>query len=123
MIEQMLMNLAINARDAMPDGGLLSIKTSNIRLEQTAAAELELSAGQYVCLTVSDTGCGIPAEVLPRIFDPFFTTKEIGKGSGLGLSMVYGIVKQHKGAITVCSDPGHGTTFTIHLPVDIGPEE
>jgi len=123
MIEQMLMNLAINARDAMPDGGLLSIKTSNARLEQTAAAELELTAGQYVCLTVSDTGCGIPAEVLPRIFDPFFTTKEIGKGSGLGLSMVYGIVKQHKGAITVCSDPGHGTIFTIYLPVDIGPEE
>ena len=118
MIEQMLMNLAINARDAMPDGGLLSISTSNTRLDQQAAAELDLTPGLYVCLTVSDSGCGIPEKVLPKIFDPFFTTKEVGKGSGLGLSMVYGIVKQHKGAITVKSSPGKGTVFVIYLPVE-----
>ena len=122
MIEQMLMNLAINARDAMPDGGRLSITTSNILLDTDRAAALDLAPGLYINLTVADTGCGIPQEVLPKIFDPFFTTKEIGKGSGLGLSMVYGIVQQHCGAITVNSTPGSGTTFTIYLPVTGRPE-
>ncbi len=122
MIEQMLMNLAINARDAMPDGGQLTITTSNEQLDTEKAESLTLAPGMYTCLTVSDTGCGIPKEVLPRIFDPFFTTKEVGKGSGLGLSMVYGIIQQHHGAITVESTAGSGTVFTIYLPVT-GPDD
>lgn len=122
MIEQMLMNLAINARDAMPGGGRLSITTSNTQLDTARAAALDLTPGLYINLTVADTGCGIPQEFLPKIFDPFFTTKEIGKGSGLGLSMVYGIVQQHRGAITVNSTPGSGTTFSIYLPVTNTPE-
>lgn len=116
MIEQMLMNLAINARDAMPQGGLLSIAASNANLSDSEAASLELPCGQYVRLTVADSGCGIPKEVLPKIFDPFFTTKEVGKGSGLGLSIVYGIVRQHGGTIQVDSTPESGTVFTIFLP-------
>jgi signal transduction histidine kinase len=122
MIEQMLMNLAINARDAMPDGGHLSITTANTILNNEDASALELSPGLYIRLTVADTGCGIPQDVLPRIFDPFFTTKEIGKGSGLGLSMVYGIVTQHRGAISVDSTLGNGSVFTIYLPADSTPE-
>ncbi|MDK9718823.1 MAG: response regulator [Trichlorobacter sp.] len=122
MIEQMLMNLAINARDAMPVGGQLTITTSNALLENKTAEPLGLSPGSYIHLTVSDTGCGIPKDVLPKIFDPFFTTKEIGKGSGLGLSMVYGIIKQHGGAISVESTPGTGTTFSIYLPANDTPE-
>jgi len=122
MIEQMLMNLAINARDAMPDGGHLSITTANTILNNEEASALELTPGLYIRLTVADTGCGIPQEVLPRIFDPFFTTKEIGKGSGLGLSMVYGIVTQHRGAISVESTIGSGSVFTIYLPADSTPE-
>jgi signal transduction histidine kinase len=122
MIEQMLMNLAINARDAMPDGGQLTITTSNVMLDNKAASALELSPGAYIHLTVSDTGSGIPKDVLPKIFDPFFTTKEIGKGSGLGLSMVYGIVKQHGGTISVESAPGAGATFSIYLPANDTPE-
>ncbi|ACD95460.1 ATP-binding protein [Trichlorobacter lovleyi] len=118
MIEQMLMNLAINARDAMPDGGQLTIATAHILLDSKSASALELSPGTYIHLTVSDTGCGIPRELLPKIFDPFFTTKEVGKGSGLGLSMVYGIVKQHCGTISVESAPGSGTTFSIYLPAN-----
>ena len=121
MIEQMLMNLAINARDAMPHGGLLNIATANADLSDSEAASLELARGQYVRLTVADSGCGIPKEVLPKIFDPFFTTKEVGKGSGLGLSMVYGIVRQHGGAIQVDSTPGNGTVFTIFLPTGTAP--
>ena len=111
------MNLAINARDAMPDGGKLLITTSNEQLDTEKAESLAVAPGLYICLTVSDTGCGIPKEVLPRIFDPFFTTKEVGKGSGLGLSMVHGIIQQHRGAINVDSTPGSGTVFTIYLPV------
>lgn len=122
MIEQMLMNLAINARDAMPDGGQLTIATAHVILDSKSASALELSPGTYMHLTVSDTGCGIPEELLPKIFDPFFTTKEIGKGSGLGLSMVYGIVKQHCGTISVESAPGNGTTFSIYLPANEVPE-
>lgn len=118
MIEQMLMNLVINARDAMPDGGLLNITSANANLTDDEAASLDLTPGLYTRLTVSDTGCGIPKELQARIFDPFFTTKEIGRGNGLGLSMVYGIVRQHGGAIHVDSTPGNGTTFSIYLPAD-----
>lgn len=121
MIEQMLMNLAINARDAMPQGGLLKIAASNANLSDSEAASLELPSGQYIRLTVADGGCGIPKDVLPKIFDPFFTTKEIGKGSGLGLSIVYGIVRQHGGTIQVDSTPGSGTVFTIFLPASAAP--
>ncbi len=122
MIEQLLMNLAINARDAMPDGGQLTIATANAVLENKTAEPLGLPPGRYIHLTISDTGSGIPKDVLPKIFDPFFTTKEIGKGSGLGLSMVYGIIKQHGGAISVESTPGTGTTFSIYLPANDTPE-
>lgn len=122
MIEQLLMNLAINARDAMPDGGELQIGMNRITLTNTEAATLELAPGSYVRLTVADTGCGIPADLLPRIFEPFFTTKEIGKGTGMGLSVVYGIVQQHNGAIQVESTVGLGTTFTIYLPA-IDPDD
>ncbi len=118
MIEQMLMNLAINARDAMPEGGKLKITMSNALIDNKMASSLQISPELYVRLEVTDTGCGISDELLPKIFDPFFTTKEIGKGSGLGLSMVYGIVQQHNGAITVKSKPGEGTAFTIYLPVN-----
>lgn len=117
MIEQMLMNLVINARDAMPEGGKLTISTADVTLDGEEAEVNNLDPGRYIRLLVSDTGCGIPQELLPKIFDPFFTTKEIGKGSGLGLSMVYGIVQQHHGAIAVDSTPDRGTTFTVHLPV------
>ncbi len=118
MIEQMLMNLAINARDALPAGGKLTISTGTTELDREQARGLELPPGLYVRLTVEDTGSGIPQELLSKIFDPFFTTKEIGKGSGLGLSTVHGIVQQHQGVITVDSTPGKGTIFTIYLPVD-----
>lgn len=118
MIEQMLMNLAINARDAMPDGGRLTIATADLTLSDEEADTNNLKPGRYIRLTVADTGCGIPKELLPRIFDPFFTTKEVGKGSGLGLSMVYGIVQQHHGSISVDSAIGTGTTFTVFLPVN-----
>jgi signal transduction histidine kinase len=102
MLEQILMNLAVNARDAMPTGGDLSIVTGS---KPFAAADLrehaDSRAGMYAFMSVTDTGCGIPADVMPRIFEPFFTTKDVGKGTGLGLSIVYGIVKQHKGWIDV----------------------
>ena len=117
MIEQVLLNLAVNSRDAMPNGGRLLIATScqvidEARALQTAGA----SPGRFVCLTVSDTGTGIDPEILPRIFEPFFTTKEVGKGTGLGLATVHGIVKQHHGWIEVKSEPGQGTAFHIWLP-------
>ena len=117
MMEQILMNLAVNARDAMPKGGKLIIETSDeIIGPEYAQLNSQAIAGDFVCLAVSDTGCGIPKENLQRIFEPFFTTKETGKGTGLGLATVYGIVQQHHGWINVYSEVNQGTTFRIYLP-------
>jgi two-component system cell cycle sensor histidine kinase/response regulator CckA len=115
-IEQILMNLATNARDAMPAGGTLTISTSNVVVPAPAQVHMPPTPGQYVRLDVRDTGEGISPEVMPKIFEPFFTTKEEGKGTGLGLATVYGIVEQSRGFIFVDSRPGRGTAFTIHLP-------
>ena len=117
MVEQILLNLAVNSRDAMPNGGCLVIETSVVELNQAAVAQTPLSReGVFVCLSVADTGGGIPADLLPRIFEPFFTTKDVGKGTGLGLATVYGIVEQHGGWVNVDSKTGQGTTFRIYLP-------
>jgi len=117
-LEQILINLALNARDAMPNGGTLRVTTSLVRLDAEAARRhLEARPGRFVCLTFSDTGCGMTREVMNRIFDPFYTTKDVGKGTGLGLSTIHGIVQQHQGWIEVVSEVGRGTTFTVFLPV------
>ncbi len=117
-IEQVLMNLATNARDAMPDGGTLAIGTESVELDGEFVRMHGLDkVGPYAVVSVSDTGWGMDEETKKRIFEPFFTTKEIGKGTGLGLAMVYGIVQQHHGAIDVLSKPGGGATFKIYLPV------
>lgn len=117
MIEQVVMNLAVNARDAMPDGGHLRISTRVVEIgKQSPAVNPEARLGQFACLSVADTGCGMDTETLARIFEPFFTTKGVGKGTGLGLSTVYGIAKQHQGWIEVVSAPGKGTTFNVFLP-------
>jgi two-component system cell cycle sensor histidine kinase/response regulator CckA len=120
---QVLMNLAVNARDAMPEGGLLTIATSNRTLDEHDAARLELEPGAYVELTVADSGHGMDAETRARIFEPFFTTKAPGHGTGLGLAMIYGIVGQSGGAIDVESSPGEGTTFRVLLPVAAGAKD
>ncbi len=113
-LELALLNLAVNARDAMPNGGALSITAKPVML-QGKAAEEELS-GEFVAICVADTGIGIPADILPHVFEPFFTTKEVGKGTGLGLSQVYGFAKQSGGTATITSTVGRGTVITLYLP-------
>ena len=115
-MQQVLLNLSLNARDAMPDGGTLTIRTSNVEVGPDEPRSLELEPGRYVVLSVEDQGCGMTSEVSDRIFDPFFTTKGVGKGTGLGLSSAYGIVKQSGGHIEVASEPGRGSSFHSYLP-------
>ncbi|HTH47482.1 MAG TPA: ATP-binding protein, partial [Candidatus Limnocylindria bacterium] len=118
MVEQVLLNLVVNSRDAMPGGGRLTLATSLVTHDAAnPPPSAEVGPGTFVRLSVTDTGTGIAAEHLPRIFEPFFTTKEVGKGTGLGLATVYGIVKQHRGWIELQSTVGEGTTFHVHFPV------
>ena len=115
-LENALLNLCINARDAMPDGGRMTIETANTHIAPGRAAVRDMPPGQYVALSVSDTGIGMPPEVIARVFEPFYTTKPIGQGTGLGLSMVYGFAKQSEGQVRIHSEVGRGTTVTIYLP-------
>ncbi|HEV2691685.1 MAG TPA: two-component regulator propeller domain-containing protein [Verrucomicrobiae bacterium] len=118
MIEQVLLNLVVNARDAMPEGGELEIAITTVTLDAAHSAQMSgTNTGNFAVLTVQDSGCGIAPEILPRIFEPFFTTKDVGKGTGLGLATVYGIVQQHHGWVEVQSQPGRGTRFQIYLPL------
>jgi len=124
MVEQIILNLAVNARDAMPKGGQLLIQTKTVETnEEDTPRSPAARAGRFACLSVTDTGCGIAPEILPRIFEPFFTTKEVGKGTGLGLATVYGIVKQHLGWVEIESAPGRGATFRVFLPASAKPAE
>jgi signal transduction histidine kinase/ActR/RegA family two-component response regulator len=118
MLGQILMNLAANARDAMPQGGVLSLSAEPVEIGPSTALEnREARLGQFVCFSVSDTGCGIPPELLPRLFEPFFTTQPAGQGLGLGLAMVYGLAKQHNGWVHIQSQPGRGSTVRVFIPV------
>jgi two-component system, cell cycle sensor histidine kinase and response regulator CckA len=119
MIGQIVMNLAMNARDAMPAGGSFIVSTNSVEIDRNyVRTHREARPGNFVCMIVTDTGTGIAPEVLRHLFEPFFTTKEVGKGTGLGLAAVYGIIKQHKGWIDVQSQLGRGTTFRIFLPAE-----
>jgi signal transduction histidine kinase len=122
-LENALLNLCINARDAMPNGGRLTIETANKWLDERAARERELSPGQYLSLCVTDTGTGMTPEVMKRAFDPFFTTKPLGQGTGLGLSMIYGFARQSGGQVRIYSELGKGTTMCIYLPRHQGRDE
>jgi two-component system, cell cycle sensor histidine kinase and response regulator CckA len=123
-LQQVLMNLCLNARDAMPAGGQLQIETGNVEIEEDGAgAKIQPTAGKYVLMIVSDTGVGMDDATTERIFEPFFTTKELGQGTGLGLSTAYGIVKQHRGFIYVESEPGKGSTFRVYFPAEAGVHE
>lgn len=118
-LHQVLLNLVVNARDAMPDGGALTLSAENITIDsQYAATSRDAKPGNYLCASITDTGCGIPADKLDRIFEPFFTTKEVGKGTGLGLSTAHAIIKSHRGFITVYSELGKGSTFKVYIPTD-----
>jgi CheY-like chemotaxis protein len=119
-LESALLNLCINARDAMPGGGSLMIETKNARLDEAYARHNDVQPGDYVCVSVSDTGTGMATDVLAKAFDPFFTTKPIGQGTGLGLSMIYGFVKQSRGHVRLYSEPGAGTTARLYLPRHAG---
>jgi signal transduction histidine kinase/CheY-like chemotaxis protein len=120
-LENALLNLCINARDAMaPEGGRLTIETANKPLDEASARACELPPGEYVWIGVTDTGCGMPAEVIARAFDPFFTTKPFGEGTGLGLSMVYGFARQSGGQVKICSEVGEGSTLCLYLPRYVG---
>ena len=121
-IEQVVVNMAINARDAMQGGGMIAIKTENVVFDKTDAPARGYP-GSFVCLSVSDTGMGIESQYLLHIFEPFFTTKEVGKGTGLGLSVAYGIVEAHRGWIDVESIAGAGSTFRVYLPAQILADE
>ncbi len=122
-LENSLLNLCINARDAMPGGGTLTIETANLYLDNRAAAECDLPAGEYISLAVSDDGIGMSPEVKARAFDPFFTTKPIGMGTGLGLSMIYGFVRQSNGHVHITSEPGRGSVLRLYFPRHMGEVE
>ena len=123
-LENAIINLAVNARDAMPNGGKLTIETANAALDDAyAALKVDVKAGQYVMIAVADTGTGMPPDVIARAIDPFFTTKPAGQGTGLGLSQVHGFIKQSGGHIAIYSEPGHGTTVKLYLPRHFGPDE